>query len=101
MKQSNICMITNIGPHYRYPIFNLLGEALNTDFYIGDRLQFEIKTFDYHALTGYKKTLHNVFINKFIGKKALSAHYSDTTNISFLMVSLSAFRPGSSFCLLG
>lgn len=79
MKQSNICMITNIGPHYRYPIFNLLGEALNTDFYIGDRLQFEIKTFDYHALTGYKKMLHNVFINKFYWQKGslrpLFGHY--------------------------
>jgi glycosyltransferase involved in cell wall biosynthesis len=61
----SICIITNIGTHYRFPIFCEIHNAFNADFYIGDKLQFAIKTFNYKDLKGYKKTVHNRFFGKF------------------------------------
>ncbi len=58
-------MITNIGPHYRLPIFSMMGDALGTDFYLGDKIHTPIKTFDYHGLKGYRGTLHNAYIGPF------------------------------------
>lgn len=48
MKQNpKICMITNIGPHYRYPIFEKISKELGCDFYLGDKVYLPIKTFNY------------------------------------------------------
>ncbi len=58
-------MITNIGAHYRLPIFSMMGEGLGVDFYLGDKVQTPLKTFDYHRLNGYRGTLHNAYIGPF------------------------------------
>ncbi len=58
-------MITNIGAHYRLPIFSMMGEGLGVDFYLGDKVQTPLKTFDYHSLKGYRGTLHNAYIGPF------------------------------------
>lgn len=60
-----ICFITNIGPHYRFPIFSLMGEELPCDFYLGDKWKTPIKTFKYESLKGYRKTLKNYFFHPF------------------------------------
>ena len=66
MKQNHkICMITNIGPHYRYPIFEKMSKELGCDFYLGDKVYLPIKTFDYKDLSGYKATLTNHFFANF------------------------------------
>lgn len=66
MKQNHkICMITNIGPHYRYPIFEKMSQELGCDFYLGDKVYLPIKTFNYKDLSGYKATLTNHFISNF------------------------------------
>ncbi len=58
-------MITNIGPHYRLPIYKALSEKLNCDFYLGDHVTLPIKKFDYAELTNYKATLKNRFLGDF------------------------------------
>ena len=58
-------MITNIGAHYRLPIFSMMGERLGVDFYLGDKVSTPLKTFDYTSLKGYRRTLHNVHIGPF------------------------------------
>ncbi len=64
-KRPSICIISNIGTHYRYPIFNEIYSTFYADFYLGDRLLFPIKTFNYKDLRGYKQTVHNHFFGKF------------------------------------
>jgi len=59
-----ICCIFNIGPHYRAPIYKLMDEELECDFYFGDRITSSIKIMDYHILKGYKKTVRNIPIPK-------------------------------------
>lgn len=65
MQKNSICFITNIAPHYRFPIFHLMDQQLQCDFYIGDRVESPIKTFDYTLLKHYRKTLHNHFLGHF------------------------------------
>lgn len=60
-----LCFITNIGPHYRLPIFQKISETFSCDFYLGDRINTKIKTFDYNILKGYKETLYNRFFHNF------------------------------------
>lgn len=62
MSNTKICLITNLGAHYRYPIFEILGRELHVEFYLGDKVQTPIKTFNYEWLTGYRKTLKNVYL---------------------------------------
>ena len=64
MKQK-LCFITNIGPHYRLPIFQKISETFSCDFYLGDHINTKIKAFDYNKLKGYKETLHNRFFHNF------------------------------------
>lgn len=59
------CCIFNIAPHYRKPIYQAIAEKINCDFYIGDKMQYEIKTFEYEILKGFKKRVHNVHFGKF------------------------------------
>lgn len=63
--KNNICLIANIGAHYRYPIFKLMNRTLGCDFYLGDKVKSPIKKFAYSDLEGYQKTLHNLYIHKF------------------------------------
>ena len=63
--KNNRCFITNIAPHYREPIFSLIDKEIGCDFYIGDHVRTRLKVFNYHILTGYRKTLRNRFIGPF------------------------------------
>lgn len=63
--QKKICVILNIGPHYRYPIYKKMDEDLNCDFYIGDYVQTSLNVFDYKRLKGHKRTLHNKYFGRF------------------------------------
>lgn len=64
-KEMKLCFILNIGPHYRFPIFNAIAEKFTCAFYIGNHLKQPIKTFDYKALKGYVATLNNHFLRNF------------------------------------
>lgn len=64
-----ICIITNIGSHYRLPIFKEIEKNFSCAFYIGDRIQKTIKTFNYSELKGYKKTVRNKFFSSFYWQK--------------------------------
>lgn len=66
---SNICIITNIGTHYRYPIYQEMAKQLSCDFFLGDHVLSPIKKFDYTALPGYKETLQNKFFHNFYWQK--------------------------------
>lgn len=63
--KNKLCIITNIAPHYREPIFSLIDREVRCDFYIGDHIQTKLKVFDYHVLSGYRKTLKNHFAGPF------------------------------------
>lgn len=65
INRCSICMITNVGAHYRYPIFELLSTQLGVEFYLGDKVESEIKKFDYASLTGYRGLLHNRYWGHF------------------------------------
>lgn len=70
MKSHNrICIITNIGAHYRYPIYKEISKHFDCDFFFGDKIQTPVKKFNYSSLKGYKKTLHNVFLCSFYWQK--------------------------------
>ena len=58
-------MITNIGPHYRLPIYKALSEKFRCDFYLGDNMKLPIKKFDYKELPYYQATLKNRFFKCF------------------------------------
>jgi len=60
-----ICVITNIGTHYRYPIYKQMANEFSCSFYLGDKVEVPIKTFDYNELPGYKKTLKNHYFHHF------------------------------------
>lgn len=64
-KEMKLCFILNIGPHYRFPIFNAIAEKFTCAFYIGNHLKQPIKTFDYCALKGYVAILNNHFLRNF------------------------------------
>jgi len=53
----NICCIFNLAPHYNAPIYTLMDEELECDFYIGDRVKYSIELMDYNSLKGYRKSL--------------------------------------------
>ncbi|MBQ2210720.1 MAG: glycosyltransferase [Prevotella sp.] len=63
--KNNICLITNIGTHYRLPIFTKMAEEFSCSFFLGDKLDTEIKTFEYSNLPGFKKELTNIFFHNF------------------------------------
>lgn len=60
-----MCLITNIAPHYRLPIFQEMNGQMNCEFYVGDHVRTPIKSIDENKLSGYKATLHNIFIGSF------------------------------------
>nr|WP_294705105.1 glycosyltransferase [Prevotella sp.] len=76
---NKICIITNIGTHYRYPIYKEIAKEFSCVFYLGDHVQTPIKTFDYATLPGYKGTLKNKFFHHFYWQKGsvklLNANY--------------------------
>lgn len=66
---SNICVITNIGTHYRFPIYNRMADEFSCAFYFGNKVETPIKTFDYNQLKGYKETLANRYFHHFYWQK--------------------------------
>lgn len=58
------CVISNIGPHYRWAIYNLISKSFDCDFYFGknERPIDNVKLFDYNSLQGYKGTLKNRYL---------------------------------------
>lgn len=56
-KRHNICGIFNFAPHYRLPIYKLMGEELGVDFYFCNKLPNinNIKKIDYTLLPTYRK----------------------------------------------
>lgn len=59
---NKICCIFNLAPHYRSAIFKLMDQELKCDFYFGDKVETPIKLMDVSELSGYKKTVSNIFI---------------------------------------
>lgn len=68
-RNSDICLITNIGPHYRLPIFKEIRKELNCDFFLGDHIDVPIKTFEYDEFDGCRGVLRNIFFNKYYWQK--------------------------------
>lgn len=66
---NKICVITNIGTHYRYPIYKQMSKEFSCDFCLGDYVKTPIKKFDYATFPGYKKTLQNKYIHNFYWQK--------------------------------
>lgn len=62
---TNCCCIFNTGPHYRLPVYQLMDSAMDVDFYIGDKVETPVKTFDYGALHGFKGILRNHYVHHF------------------------------------
>ncbi len=58
-KDCKVCGIFNFAPHYRLPIFKLMGEELGVDFYFCDKLSYtdSIKKVDYSQLPTFKREL--------------------------------------------
>ena len=54
---NKICCIFNLAPLYDAPIYKLMDQELNCDFFIGDRVSSEIKLMNYNELEGFKKVL--------------------------------------------
>lgn len=52
-----ICCIFNVAPHYNAPIYKLMDEELDCNFYLGDKIHLPIKLMTYSDLNGYKETL--------------------------------------------
>ena len=46
----SLCLITNIGSHYRFPIFSEMAKLFACHFYLGDKVNTPIKRFDYNKL---------------------------------------------------
>ena len=61
----SLCFITNIGAHYRFSIFSAMGKAFACHFYLGNKVETPIKTFDYDKLEGYRQTLKNIYLGHF------------------------------------
>lgn len=59
------CFLFNVGPHYRFPIYNLIGKKIDCDIYFGDHMNFPLKIMDFSRLPSFKKLAHNVFIGPF------------------------------------
>ena len=60
-----LCLITNIGSHYRFPIFSAMAKNFACHFYLGNKVATPIKKFDYTKLEGYRQTLKNVYFGPF------------------------------------
>lgn len=90
----SLCLITNIGSHYRFPIFSEMAKLFACHFYLGDKVNTPIKRFDYNQLSGYQQTikkrlLRSVLLAKGFGKVAFQAlsllYHRRRTLLSFLV----------------
>lgn len=60
MKNSKTCFLLNYAPHYRGPIFKLINDKINGDFYFGDKVNTSIKKLDYSILTNFQKEFKRI-----------------------------------------
>ena len=60
MKQDKICFLLNYASHYRLPIYKLINDNLDCDFYFGDKLSTPIKKIDYKELSDYKREFKRI-----------------------------------------
>jgi glycosyltransferase involved in cell wall biosynthesis len=56
-ENKKICCIFNLAPHYNAPIYKMIGENFDADFFIGDTVGYEIKTMDPNELKSFKSYL--------------------------------------------
>ena len=54
--------IFNVGPHYNFELYKLIDESFDCEFYIGNKLNYSIKLFEYGKLNCFKKRLINIFL---------------------------------------
>lgn len=76
---NKVCCIFNTAAHYRKPIYKLIDQHFNCDFYIGDKVSSPMKMMDYSELSGFKKELKNIYLigNIYWQKGALKTVFSD------------------------
>lgn len=79
---SKTCCIFNLAAHYRTPIYKLMDNELNCDFYIGDKVSSPMKKMNYNELLGFKKELKNLYLesNFYWQKGAIKTIFSDYRN---------------------
>ena len=70
-----ICCILNVAPHYREAIYKLIDTEMNADFYIGDRIGFQIKLMNYNELRGFKSELKFIHLFKSVYYHSLFLQY--------------------------
>ena len=72
-KNTKICCIFNLAPHYRSAIYSRMDKELGCDFYFGDQVETPIKLMDVSCLSGYKKTVRNLKIlhNNYIWQRGV------------------------------
>lgn len=58
--KSKICFLLNYASHYRLPIYKLINDNLDCDFYFGDKLSTPIKKIDYKELSDYKREFKRI-----------------------------------------
>lgn len=81
------CCISNIAPHYRKSIYELMDRELKCDFYLGDEIESPIKLMKYNGLVNFKKMLRN--------KKVLGNFYWQQGAIKTI------FKPYKTYILTG
>jgi|LSQX01.2.fsa_nt_gb hypothetical protein len=60
MEHKKICFLLNYASHYRLPIYKLINDNLDCDFYFGDKLSTPIKKIDYKKLSSYKREFKRI-----------------------------------------
>lgn len=92
MKQDKLCFLLNYAPHYRFPIYKLINDNINCDFYFGNETNALINKIEYKELSNFKKELKRVnFFSNF--------HYLKGS-VSLIWNNYSAFvLTGEPYCL--
>ncbi|PQJ15235.1 glycosyltransferase [Aureicoccus marinus] len=87
MKKLRLTCIFNYAPHYRLPIYRLIDEHFQTDFYFGKNLKGSIRSIDMDDLSGFKNYIVNKNIlgtNYLWQKGALRAFFRHQESICIL-----------------
>lgn len=74
MKQNEICFLFNYASHYRAPIYKLLNDNIDCDFYFGDKTYTPIKKLDYDLLSNFRREFTRIdLFNNFYFLKGISS----------------------------
>ena len=57
MMKKNLCLVINVAAIYRAPIFKMIDQEFDCDFFIGDKVGYPLKLMNYNELKGFKKIL--------------------------------------------